>query len=196
MSEKQIEMDQHIIEADSVEMKIICNRSERRRNVIVAIAVILCLLTTSLNAIVTRTNSITIAKSFETLAHEDSQAKQIMVAQDYAMQVGLIAQYESSRAHELEQKMSRFMKEYVSLLRAFDQLKSERSFDQIAIERQGAYINQLMEFIDANGLTVPAPINALQPAPDVDDPLPPVTIEVYDEDGNIVDKQCLVPGDK
>lgn len=207
MSEEHIEeYDQNVIDAESVQVNVVCNRSERFRNIVVSIAVLGCLLVTGLNTLVTRFNSRATAETFSTLSHEAAQAQQIMVAQDYAMQVGQIAEYEASRAHELEQKMDVVVQQQVELMKAYENLKFQHSMNQMSISLQGSYINQLIEFIEAHDLPVPAPdMKDRSPrpaqgdqgraAPDIDESGPVITIEVIDEDGNVVDQQRLVPED-
>ena len=95
--------------------------------------------------------------TFDSLYNEAAKAQQIMIAQDYAMTSATIAEYEAGRAHELEEKLEVTVQQYVEVLKANQNLAFTAEMNSISIKAQGAYIEQLREYIEAHKLPVPAP---------------------------------------
>ena len=99
----------------------------------------------------------TLEQTFESAHNEAAKAQQIMVAQEYAMQIATLAEHESQRAHELQETLEQIIDQYRKVVQAGDQMSFQLEMQGMALQAQGSYIGQLLEFIKANDLTAPAP---------------------------------------
>lgn len=154
--------------------------SETFRNLVFVLCAAGCLGVTILNDYNARTSQALISDTFESLVAQTTEAHEISLAQDYAMQVGQIAQYEASRAHELDQTMKMARLQFAKLL---TRLK--------ASETSGAYVKQLLRFVENNGLVAPAydPKPLIQEPPDPNDRT--AVIERYTEDGELIERKII-----
>ncbi len=116
-----------------------------------------CIAVTGVNSYVTRLDQNLVRNTFDDLRVQAAQAQQIMIAQEYAMQVGAIAEYETTRAHELEQKGQQLVAQFINLSREVENLRFTAEVERVAVQAQGIYIRQLIEFIEANNLAAPQP---------------------------------------
>lgn len=114
-----------------------------------------CLGSTVINSYVARLNQVTVAKTFGSLTTQAVQANQITIAQDYAMTVSTLAEYEAGRAHELEQIVTRTSKEYIKLYTYSQQLQYMNQMNGVALKEQRDYIGKLLKFIKDNNLPTP-----------------------------------------
>lgn len=131
--------------------------SEGFRNFIFLLCIFSCIAVTGMNSYVTRIDQNLVRGTFEDLRLQAVQAQQISVAQEYAMQIGVIAEYQTTRAHELEQKGEQIVKRFIELSQQVQNLKFTSEVERVAIQAQSIYIKQLTEFIEANNLAAPQP---------------------------------------
>jgi hypothetical protein len=103
---------------------------------------------TGLHHYAARHNESLIADTFHSLTVQAAEAKQISVAQDYATQIGVIAEYEATRAHNLDTQLRNLVSQMQQLYQANQQLSFQSQMDQVAITYQNGCI-------EANNLTVP-----------------------------------------
>jgi len=99
-----------------------------------------------------------IHKTFNALHAESVNAKQIGVAQEYAMSVARVAELEASRSHELEGHLKRAYGQLNQWQRHMDELQFQLSLDEAVLQMQTDYIKLLHEYIEENNLPVPAPV--------------------------------------
>ena len=116
-----------------------------------------CLGSTVINSYTARLNQVTVSKTFGSLTAQAVQANQITIAQDYAMTVSTLAEYEAGRAHELEQILTKVSKEYVKLNNYSQQLQYMNQMNVASLKEQRDYIYKLLKFIQANNLSPPTP---------------------------------------
>lgn len=126
-------------------------------NIIFMLCISSCLGSAAINTYVTRLNQVTFSKTFGSLTTQAVQANQITVAQDYAMTVSTLAEYEAGRAHELEQILNRASKEYLKLHKYSQQLQYMNQMNVVSLKEQRNYIDKLLKFIIDNNLSPPSP---------------------------------------
>ncbi len=127
--------------------------SEKFRNLIFLLCVGSCFLMLGLNIFV----GSMIEQTFTSLYNEAAKAQQIMVAQDYAMQIATLAEHEAQRAHELEQNMERLAEKYIQVVKEGNNMAFQLEMQNVSIEAQCSYIGQLTELLETNNIEVPVP---------------------------------------
>jgi hypothetical protein len=141
--------------------------SEKSRNIIFTLCVSATIVTLGLNLFIVRL----VDDAFNTLRNEASKAQQVMIAQDYATQVTTIAEYETIRAHELEEQLNTLAEQYVVESQRSLKLSFQLEMQELSIQSQTAYLDQLIEYIEKNKLPIPAPDLGRVPALSEDIPL-------------------------
>lgn len=170
--------------------------SDRFRNVVFLVCVSATFLVVGLNLLTMKT----VQNTFSSLYNEAAKAQQIMVAQDYAMSTASIAEHQTQKVHELEERLEMAFQQYIQVVEANQQMSFQSAMNEMALRAQGAYIEQLREYIADHDLPVPVPdLNRVQeptPAPQCDENGCPVNpkdaaplieielIEPKDTDGN------------
>lgn len=131
--------------------------SEGFRNFIFLICIFSCVAVTGMHSYVIRRDQKSVRNTFNDLRVQSAQAQQIMIAQEYAMQISTIAEYETTRAHELEQKGQQLVKRFLELSQQVQNLQFTAELEHVTVRAQVMYIKQLTEFIEANNLVAPQP---------------------------------------
>lgn len=123
------------------------------RNIVFVLVAGGCLLVTGLNHFVTINDAKVVRETFTGLAVQQNKTNQIEDAQTYGMKMGQIAFYETFRAAEL----------IASLEQRLNQMELQAELYDMSLEAQGSYIQQLIDFIKNNDLTVPVPVAVAKP---------------------------------
>ena len=123
---------------DDVPM-VVCEKkpilSEGFRNFMFLLCIFSCVAVTGMNSYVTRLDQKSVRTVFSDLRVQAAQAQQIMIAQEYAMQVGTIAEYQTVRSHELEQKGQQLVEQFVKLSREIENLRFTAEIEHVSITR-------------------------------------------------------------
>lgn len=127
------------------------------RNFMFLFCIFSCIAVTAMNSYITRQDQKLVRNTFNSLRAQAAASQQIMIAQEFAMQIGTIAEYETTRAHELEQKGQQLVERFIELSQQIENLRFTYDIEHLAIQAQGIYIKQLTEFIEANSLVAPQP---------------------------------------
>ena len=147
--------DIEIIDIPTSETKPII--SDTFRNFIFLLCIFSCIAVTGMNSYVTYLNQKSVHNTFNDLRVQAAQTQQIMIAQEYAMQIGTIAEHETVRAHELEQKGQQLVERFIELSHQIENLRFTAELEGVSIQALSAYVKQLTEFIEDNNLVAPKP---------------------------------------
>ena len=129
-------------------------------------------------------------KVFNSLSAQATEANQIMVAQDFGIEMTRMSQYEASRAHELEQKLTNMSNEVVKYAKYAQQLEGQVEMLSISMQAQISYIEQLREFVSENNLPVPLPdMNRV-----FNDACENSSCEIIDDSGDVLDVEPVEKG--
>lgn len=122
--------------------------------VVLTVIVALVALTTS---IVTLTTLQEIQNTHCVLKAKEDIVDRTRVNQEHSMQMGQIAVQAGHRANVLDQQIEELGDAIVKSFEDRNKLRMTLASQHMTLRAQGAYINQLRDFIRANKLTVPHP---------------------------------------
>jgi hypothetical protein len=127
------------------------------RYTLLYLSVFVCLGSAFVSYRTTEDNNITVVNTFNSMRMQAARANQIAIAQDYAMQLANIAEYEASRARELESQFNQLGQKYIDMMSEVAKAAEQMKMSAITISAQAIYLEQLQEFIQEHDYDVPAP---------------------------------------
>lgn len=114
------------------------------KNVVFVTCVVSCLLVTGLSSYTAQYNQQLFDRVFSSLAAEQNNQQVLSVAQEYAARLAIIAEYQTTRAHELEQSLIQFQG-----------LAIRDEMNTAIIKASEVYIEQLTQALEENDIEVP-----------------------------------------
>lgn len=131
--------------------------SDRFKNFVFIITIAGCLAVTALNTWTTKYNQAAVIETFDSQAAQAAQSQQIAIAQKYGLRMANIAELEANHAHRMHEKMDRAEIYFAGMESEIDVLRIQILIATTTWEAQAMYIQQLMEYIEANNLPIPVP---------------------------------------